>query len=197
MVAIELRAIAGVTYPLVNKSFTPDAAASKLTDGLTPASVSASYLLGIPVPRGAVQRLRQPVLTLYPVCPGRASSYVRPGHTFRWEFPWEESSMAEHAAGPSGPGTVVMELGADIGALVLYTPADRDGEEIEISRDDDPAVPRTHSQVRPRHLGAVTKYAAVYPGLAAGPYTLWRDERTPADSVTITGGQITTCHWPD
>jgi hypothetical protein len=48
VVAIELRCIAGVTYPLVNKSFTPDAAASKLTDGLTPASVSASYLSGFP-----------------------------------------------------------------------------------------------------------------------------------------------------
>ena len=43
--------------------------------------------------------------------------------------------MSEPAAGPSGPGTVVMELGADIGALILYTPADMDGEEIEISRD--------------------------------------------------------------
>ena len=53
VVAIELRAIAGVTYPLVDKSYTPDAAASKLTDGLTPASVSSSYLshfpyLGVP-----------------------------------------------------------------------------------------------------------------------------------------------------
>jgi hypothetical protein len=44
VVAIELRALAGVTYPLVDKSFTPDAAAAKLTDGLTPASVSAPYL---------------------------------------------------------------------------------------------------------------------------------------------------------
>jgi len=34
-VAIELRAIAGATYPLVNKSFTPDAAASLVTDGTT------------------------------------------------------------------------------------------------------------------------------------------------------------------
>ena len=33
---IELRAIAGATVPLVNKSFTPDAAASAVTDGLTP-----------------------------------------------------------------------------------------------------------------------------------------------------------------
>jgi hypothetical protein len=53
VVAIELRAIAGVTYPLVDKSFTPDAASSKLTDGLTPASVSSPYLgtfpyLGVP-----------------------------------------------------------------------------------------------------------------------------------------------------
>jgi hypothetical protein len=53
VVAIELRAVAGVVYPLIDKTFTPDAAASKLTDGLTPASVSAPPLsqfpyLGVP-----------------------------------------------------------------------------------------------------------------------------------------------------
>jgi Domain of unknown function (DUF4331) len=53
VVAIELRAVAGVTYALVDKSFVPDAAANKLTDGLTPASVSAAALdkfpyLGVP-----------------------------------------------------------------------------------------------------------------------------------------------------
>ena len=53
VVAIELRAIAGAVYELVDKSFTPDAAANKLTDGLTPASVSAPSLshfpyLGVP-----------------------------------------------------------------------------------------------------------------------------------------------------
>jgi hypothetical protein len=37
IVAIELRAIAGVTYALVDKSYTPDAAAGKLTQGITPA----------------------------------------------------------------------------------------------------------------------------------------------------------------
>ena len=36
VVTIELRAIAGLTYPLVDPSFTPDAAASQLTQGLTP-----------------------------------------------------------------------------------------------------------------------------------------------------------------
>ena len=53
VVAIELRAIAGVTYPLIDPKFKPDAAAGLLTDGLTAASVSASPLgqfpyLGLP-----------------------------------------------------------------------------------------------------------------------------------------------------
>ena len=44
--------------------------------------------------------------------------------------------MSEPVAGPSGPGTVVMELGAGVGALILYTPAGLDGKEIEISPSD-------------------------------------------------------------
>jgi len=48
VVAIELRALAGVTYPLVDKTFTPDAAAAKLTDGLTPADVSSPTLSEFP-----------------------------------------------------------------------------------------------------------------------------------------------------
>ncbi len=53
VVTIELRAIAGVTYPLIDGTYKPDAAASVVTDGLTPASVSAPYLstfpyLGVP-----------------------------------------------------------------------------------------------------------------------------------------------------
>jgi Domain of unknown function (DUF4331) len=53
VVTIELRAIAGLTYPLVDKSFTPDGAASLVTDGLTSASVPSGFLstfpyLGVP-----------------------------------------------------------------------------------------------------------------------------------------------------
>jgi hypothetical protein len=36
VVTVELRAIAGVTYPLVDKSYTPDAAASKIEQGVGP-----------------------------------------------------------------------------------------------------------------------------------------------------------------
>ncbi len=47
-VAIELRAVAGATYALVNKSYTPDAAASAVTDGLTPADLDVPYLRSFP-----------------------------------------------------------------------------------------------------------------------------------------------------
>jgi hypothetical protein len=46
VVSVELRAIAGLTFPLVDSSFTPDAAASLLTDGLTDAD--ATYLPTFP-----------------------------------------------------------------------------------------------------------------------------------------------------
>jgi hypothetical protein len=105
--------------------------------------------------------------------------------------------MTELAAGPSGPGTVVLELGAEIGALILYTPADLDGEEIEISRDDEPGAHRTHSRVRARPMPGGTRYAAVYPGLSAGRYTIWRDHKTPAAAATILGGKVSSCHWPE
>ena len=103
--------------------------------------------------------------------------------------------MTESAAGPSGPGTVVLELGAGVGALVLYTQAELDGREIEISRDEQGAR-RTHSQVRPRHMANGTRYAAVYPDLAAGPYTVWADEQSAAGQVVIAEGRVTNWSWP-
>ena len=53
VVTIELRAIAGVTVPLVDPKYKPDAAAGVITDGLTATSVPGGYLdhfpyLGVP-----------------------------------------------------------------------------------------------------------------------------------------------------
>lgn len=104
--------------------------------------------------------------------------------------------MSESPTGPSGPGTVVLELGADVGALVLYTPAELDGREIEISPEEAVTGRRTHSMVRPRHMTTGTRYAAVYPDLPAGAYTVWADEQNAAGRVVVTGGQVTNWSWP-
>ncbi len=128
-----------------------------------------------------------------PVDPGELAS---PGTT------------GEKVPGPDGESCVVLDIGADIGALVLYAPPDLVGAEIEISltqaatqtrqatqRHADHA-PRTHALVRERQSGtAEPVYAAVYPGLAAGTYTIWRDTNTPAGATQVEGGQVTSWHW--
>jgi hypothetical protein len=106
--------------------------------------------------------------------------------------------MNETVPGPSGAGSVVLDVGAGIGALVLHTPACLAGLEIEISPvSGGSAAHRTHSLVRERNTSAGTSYAAVYPGVAAGDYTLWRDATTPAAVITINGGRVTSYRWPD
>ncbi len=45
---IELRALAGITIPLVDPSFTPDAAASQVTDGLDPSDIASPFLASFP-----------------------------------------------------------------------------------------------------------------------------------------------------
>jgi hypothetical protein len=125
--------------------------------------------------------------------------------------------MHEPALGPSFSGSVVLELGPGIGALLLHTPPELDGAEIEISpvdesahghdHADDHGQPhdhdhghqpghRTHSQVRPRQTANGTRYAAVYPGLAAGKYTVWRDASRQALDVVIESSQVTIAWWP-
>lgn len=105
--------------------------------------------------------------------------------------------MTESVLGPSSAGSVVLEVGADIGALVLHTPAALDRREIEISPYGVEVAHRTHSQVRERRVGGSVLHAAVYPGLTAGDYTIWRDATTSAGMVTIHGGQVTDWQWPD
>ena len=57
--------------------------------------------------------------------------------------------MTQHAYGPTGAGSVMLDLGTETGALVLYTPAGLVGREIEISPQA-PGARRTHASVRER-----------------------------------------------
>ena len=123
--------------------------------------------------------------------------------------------MAEPVLGPSSAGSVVLELGDTVGVLVLEATVELNGREIEISpvdgthhhehhHDHDRAqgdarahAHRTHSMVRERGTAAGKSYAAVYPGLGVGTYTVWRDHDTPVGTVTIDGGRVTRYRWPD
>ncbi len=102
-----------------------------------------------------------------------------------------ERKMAEEPYGPTGRGAVVLDIGGNIGTLVLHTPPDWVGAEIEISprRRRHPAHP---TAVRERRGGPQVHYAAVFAALPAGDYTLRNLDGTPTHTVTITGGHVTT-----
>ena len=104
--------------------------------------------------------------------------------------------MTEAGAGPSGPGSVVLDIGGEIGALIIITPACMAGEEIHVSPRQDPDG-RTHALVRERRLGPASCHAAVYPALRAGDYTIWRDPANPAGTARIDGGAATSYRWAE
>jgi hypothetical protein len=105
---------------------------------------------------------------------------------------------SHHLTGPSGPGSVVLDMGEGVGALIVDAPPARCGDEIEISASGGSGRGghRTHSLVRERRTAAGTTYAAVYPGLPADEYTVWLDEHTSAGTVTVQPGQAARFRYP-
>jgi hypothetical protein len=105
--------------------------------------------------------------------------------------------MTEQHYGPSRAGSVVLDLGEGIGALILAAPAALNGQEIEISEAAGGTGARhTHSLVRERVTEAGVSYAAVYVSVPAGDYVVWRDDDIPAGTITVAGGQIAHFRWP-
>lgn len=127
----------------------------------------------------------------------------------------------ESQLGPSNDGTVMLDIGGDIGALILHTRPDLLLAEIEISRVDgappqegpDPhahshndghthgdgqehtRATRTHVAVRERRGPAGVRYAAIYPALRAGEYTIWGLDGQDAATVKIVGGEVAELDW--
>jgi hypothetical protein len=83
----------------------------------------------------------------------------------------------------------MLDLGGGIGALIVHTGPEREGEEIEIVPVSGGGV-RTHAEVRQRRLADTNLYCAVYHGLAAGDYTVAYGMGTDP-TATITGGAVT------
>ncbi len=92
------------------------------------------------------------------------------------------------------PEFVVLDIGGEIGALILHTDSDLHGVEIEISPDGDDRS-RSHKQVLERSIAGRPAFTAVYDGLREGAYTLWVADEPRARGVEIRGGEIAKLDW--
>ena len=110
----------------------------------------------------------------------------------------------------AGQGPVLLDVGGDIGALLVTMPPSLEGTEIEIrpqpitgdadhgrSPDSRDHAHLTHVEVLPRPTPAGLVTCAVFPELAEGRYELYERPYGPVRlQVGIIGGRVTQASWP-
>jgi hypothetical protein len=94
----------------------------------------------------------------------------------------------------STEGSVVMEVGGDVGALVVYAPYALAGREIELALRGE-SWQFVHTEVRERRLSDGTVYAGVFPAVPSGEYTLLPLAALPALDVNVEGGRVSELTW--
>jgi hypothetical protein len=104
----------------------------------------------------------------------------------------------EHENPHAGQGSVLLDIGGDIGALVVTMPHDMLGEEVElVTALDAPGHHRPHVAVVPRPAGGGTVPSLVFGALTEGSYALvpkgTDDVRLRVD---VHGGAVTEAAWP-
>lgn len=121
----------------------------------------------------------------------------------------------------AGQGPVLLDIGGDIGAIVLRLPASMHGAEIEIasvddehesghahahphhhehgSHDDDHAHDgghhHRHVAVVERPTAAGPQFTAVFPDVREGTYDLREHDGSVSVRVQVTGGAVTEADW--
>jgi hypothetical protein len=102
---------------------------------------------------------------------------------------------AEERYGPRAqPESVVLEIGGDLGALIVHTDASMVGVEVEISAtgsDDE----RSHKEVLEREIEGRPAYTVVFDKVCAGAYTLWVDDVAREHGVAVIGGAVAELDW--
>ena len=118
------------------------------------------------------------------------------------DTPSNERNLPAAVENPhAGQGAVLLDIGGDVGALVVWMPTHTVGLEVEIR----PAggVPRPghqhypHVAVVPRPTAYGTAPTLVYPSVHEGEYELFPLPAGPAAmTATVSGGSVTRATWP-
>jgi hypothetical protein len=88
-------------------------------------------------------------------------------------------------------GSVVLDLGADVGAVVVRTREGLVEQELQIEGIAASGLQyRTHTVVRRRDICGSTVFAAVFPSVPAGHHAVWADNGARIE-VDVTGGHVT------
>jgi len=81
----------------------------------------------------------------------------------------------------------LLDIGEDIGALVIYTREELRGKEIQVSLKGTHAATMVHTAIWERRFNGRTMFAGIYPSLPTGDYIIWTH---PSREITIVGGSV-------
>jgi hypothetical protein len=98
------------------------------------------------------------------------------------------SALESYAHVQGGPP--VLDIGGDVGALVVTVPRQRLGTELHLRSVHDPPI-SIHTGVWQRRLGSGVTVAAVFAELVEGTYWILDDDGNRICRVEITGGALT------
>jgi hypothetical protein len=85
----------------------------------------------------------------------------------------------------------VLDIGGDVGALVVVLAGQTPSGELEACPITDPAA-RFHTGVHRRGEGDLAAWTAVFPAVVQGHYHLLQHDGAPMAAVAVTGGQVET-----
>lgn len=95
--------------------------------------------------------------------------------------------MVELYGRPVVTENVVLDIGGDIGALIIYTREELRGKEIQVGLKGKPSAKLVHTAIWDRRFNGRVVFAGVYPSLLEGDYIIWAH---PTREVTIVGGSV-------
>ncbi|HEX3721951.1 MAG TPA: hypothetical protein VHV31_04125 [Nitrolancea sp.] len=91
-------------------------------------------------------------------------------------------------------GFIMVDIGEDAGALVIYAPRELRGTEIEISPAGNDTS-RQHVDILERKINERSVCAAVFPSLAPGDYSIWRPGGLESERVTVAPESVAEVDW--
>ena len=110
------------------------------------------------------------------------------GHGHMAQAAGESYSARRH------PEQVILDIGEEMGALIVHTDADMHGVEVEISATGQDHE-RSHKDVLEREINGRPAFTAVFDKVREGSYTLWVNDLARAREVTVTGGAVSELDW--
>jgi hypothetical protein len=99
----------------------------------------------------------------------------------------------------AGQGSVLLDIGDDVGAVVVTMPSSMEGEEVEIRPLVQPAghVHHPHVAVVNRPIAGGLLPSLVFPEVSEGTYGLHlKGSDVRRLTVTVAGGAVASAQWP-